>query len=261
MSKQSLGDTDCHKRRNPVPVWQGKEYPKHDCGERMVRFHKIHGPEWVQAFQRWSVRLEGHFMDEPGEISCFMNLGNRREAPYVGKRSRYYKAWTVANGDSPQPGAMSPEIFLDKCFLVLVQDSTQGPDFSENGERKLKASGDIYSHISEIRELLHSPLTPLNQESGIKNQESANHPIKQSTNQDCHRERLQGSAGPRRGFTPSEPKSGVDSFCPAQAISEPNKSHCAGSRDTSSQETSGSPRNYCEVFRQPKELLRRRGIQ
>ena len=214
------------QRKSPIPVWEGKEYAKHDRGERMVCAHEIQGPEWVTRFQRWSVRIGFHFMDEPGEVSCFLNLGNRKEAPYVGKRSRYYEAWTLANGGPPNKGdSMSADIFLNKCFLALVEDSTLGADFGENRERNTKPAGEVYSHISELRELVYSPLHPpiRNQES--INQESGNHAIKQSTNQGCHRcghedaGRILPSksfsaapARPRRGFTQNKPKGGMDSI-------------------------------------------------
>lgn len=253
MPKQGLGDApDRTQRKNPIPVWQGQEYAKHERGERIVRVHEVQGPEWVRQFQRWSVRVGAHLMDERGEVSCFLNLGNRKEAPYVGRRSRYYKAWSLANGGPPHKGEpMSADIFLDKCFLAVIEDSTLGAELGENHERKPKPAGEVYSIISELRELVYSPLHPpiKNQES--INQESAKHPIKQSTNQDCHRGNASTSAPAGRGFTPSKPKSGVDLLRPAQAIASLEKATMASGPDINARR---------KLLQQQKQQLRAREV-
>ena len=116
----------------------------------MVRAHKIQGPEWVRAFCRWSLRIEFHLMDEPGTVSLFVNLGTNRDRPTVGgRRSNYYRFWTMANGTPPRKGeAMHYDIFIGKCFWALVENSV-----TDNAGRQ-KPEHDVYSRIVELEELI-----------------------------------------------------------------------------------------------------------
>lgn len=137
------------RRKNPIPVWEGKEYQRHDQGERLIRVVEIQGPEWVRRYHRWSVRLESALTDEPGVVSYFMNMGNNPEAPWAGRHSNYYKAWTLANGGPPRRGeAMDPDIFLGKFFRALIEDC------KKDSSDKEKADGEVYSHIKELRVLV-----------------------------------------------------------------------------------------------------------
>ena len=136
-------------KANLIPVWDGKEYQRHEEGERLIQVRKIQGPEWVRSYSRWSIRLECCLTDEPGEVSYFMNMGNDREGPRAGRHSNYYKAWTLANGGPPRKGeAMDPKIFLDKFFRAQVTDC------KKDSNDKDKPKGDVYSHITELRELV-----------------------------------------------------------------------------------------------------------
>ena len=84
------------------PTWDGEEYPRIDGGLRMVRAHKIQGPQWVKAYGRWSLRIEFHTMDERGTVSLFLNLGTNRKQPKVpGRKSNFYRYWTLASKRRP----------------------------------------------------------------------------------------------------------------------------------------------------------------
>src|SRR6185369_17784750 len=124
----------------PLLVWERDDYPRVDCGRRMVRGHEIQGPEWVRAFSRWSLRIEFHMMDELGTVSLFVNLGTNRDRPTVGgRRSNYYRFWTMANGTPPRKGeAMHYDIFIGKCFWALVENSV-----TDNAGRQ-KPEHDVY---------------------------------------------------------------------------------------------------------------------
>ena len=136
-------------RKNPAPVWQGQQYPKHDEGVRLVRVSEIQGPQWVFNFMRWSIRLGCSLTDEPGEASYFMNMGNKREAPQVGRQSKYYRAWTMANGGPPCKGqAMAPDVFLGKFLRVRIEDCRKDRDERE------KPEGEVYSRITELLEIV-----------------------------------------------------------------------------------------------------------
>jgi hypothetical protein len=134
----------------PLLVWEQDDYPRVDGGLRMVRAHKIQGPEWVRAFSRWSLRIEFHLMDERGTVSLFLNLGTDRERPTVGgRKSRFYRFWTLANGGPPRKHeVMNYEIFLGKCFWARIEDCTK------DSEGRPKLDGEKYSRIVDLEELI-----------------------------------------------------------------------------------------------------------
>jgi hypothetical protein len=137
------------RKKNLIPVWDGKEYQRHDQGERLIQVCEIQGPEWVRRYSRWSIRLGCCLTDELGEVSYFMNMGTNREGPRAGRHSNYYNAWTLANGDPPRKGeVMDPKIFLGKFFRASIEDC--GKDSNDRD----KLPGEVYSHIKELRELV-----------------------------------------------------------------------------------------------------------
>jgi len=144
------------ERRSPgksgsAPIWEGKEYPRLDPGKYLVRGAEVAGPVWVNQYRRWCVRVQFHLMEEPGEVSAFFNLGNDPKGPRVGRQSKFYKAWKMANGGPPSRGEeMSPDIFLDKMMVVSVDDC----DLDSEGATK--DDDDIYSKITAF----HSLVTP-----------------------------------------------------------------------------------------------------
>lgn len=103
-------------------------------------------------FRRHVCRLA--FMDpntgDGASIYGFINLG-RGESPKAGRRSRYWKAWTMANGAPARRGqTMTPKIFYGRWFRVEVADVTQ------NTEKKAHGQPEIYSTVREILELAHA---------------------------------------------------------------------------------------------------------
>ncbi len=133
---------------NPLEgmVWRGPDYPLLESGNYVVRAVKVQGPEWVRSFCRWSLRIEFALTTEPGFISAFFNFGNDKTAKSIGRQSRYFKAWTVANGELPKRGElMSPDVFLNgQFFEVLVEkcdkDSAGNP----------KPEEEVYSRVTKI---------------------------------------------------------------------------------------------------------------
>ncbi len=142
-----------HGQRQRVvtpPTWDREDYPRIDGGLRMVRAHKIQGPEWVIAYGRWSLRIEFHTMDEPGTVSLFLNLGTVRKNPKVpGRKSNFYRYWTLANGGPPKRGqTMHWDVFLDKCFWARVEDC------KEDSQGHEKEEYDVYSRIVDLEKLI-----------------------------------------------------------------------------------------------------------
>jgi hypothetical protein len=143
--------------------------------------------------------------DSAAKVCAFYNFGNDRNAPKIGRRGNYFKAWTLANGELPLKGQeMSPGVFMEcQVFTIEVKDS------GRNSAEKDKADAEVYSVVTEIasveRPSLHSPnpesinQKSLNHESGIK--QSPNQAINQSgwpaSEQRSHRPLRFASAGRR----------------------------------------------------------------
>jgi hypothetical protein len=127
-------------------VWRGPDYPVLLAGEYTVRAVRYQGPEWVRSFRRWSIRLEFALVHEPVSVSAFFNLGNDPNGYRVGRQSRFYKAWVIANGEHPHRGQfMDPQVFLeDQFFQVVVADSRK------DAERKDKQPAEVYSVVTQV---------------------------------------------------------------------------------------------------------------
>jgi hypothetical protein len=127
-------------------VWRGPEYPVLPAGKYTVRGVAIQGPQWLPNYQRWSLRVEFTLIDEPILVSTFFNFGSDRNRPQVGRRSKYYKAWVLANGEHPRRREkMRPDIFLEgQFFEVEVQPSK----IDEEGQ--LKPNAEIYSIVTKL---------------------------------------------------------------------------------------------------------------
>lgn len=127
-------------------VWRGPDYPVLSPGVYTVRGVRIQGPEWVRSYRRWSVRVEFGLVSESISVSAFFNLGNNPEAYKIGRQSRFYKAWVIANGEHPRHGEpMNPNIFLEgKFFEVEVESCNRDPD------GKPKHEAEVYSRVTRI---------------------------------------------------------------------------------------------------------------
>ena len=95
--------------------------------------------------------------DSAAKVCAFYNFGDDRNAPKIGRRGNYFKAWTLANGQLPRKGQeMSPDVFMEgQVFTIEVKDS------SRNSAEKDKADAEVYSVVTEIvfvaRPSLHFP--------------------------------------------------------------------------------------------------------
>jgi len=127
-------------------VWRGPDYPVLSPGVYTVRAVRYQGPEWVRSFRRWSVRLEFALVNESVSVSAFFNLGDDPNGYRVGRQSRFYKAWVIANGEHPRKGQlMDLDVFLEgQFFQVVVADS------GKDAERKNKNPAEVYSIVTQI---------------------------------------------------------------------------------------------------------------
>ena len=129
-----------------------------DDGRMLVRVTELQGPEWVRNYQRWSIRLGCEGVHEPVSLSLFINLGNDPAGPRVaGRQSKYYKHWSMANGQPPAKGqSMAADVFLDKFFMAQVEKATKGTKGEAKGDEE------IYSRIIHFIRLeeMSLPHTP-----------------------------------------------------------------------------------------------------
>jgi len=101
----------------------------------------------VKRYRRWSIRLEFSLLDEAIEVSAFFNLGANPDEPFIGRRSRYFEAWSQTNGGPPKNGQrMTPATFIDPTLLytVRVEDATKDSDEQE------KPDALVYSRVTKI---------------------------------------------------------------------------------------------------------------
>ncbi|WP_263382254.1 hypothetical protein [Granulicella arctica] len=132
--------------RAKAMVWTGPEYPVLRPGKYTVRGLSIQGPDWVRSYFRWSLRIEFGLTTETESVSAFFNFGSDAAKPRIGRQSRYYKAWVVANGEHPRKGEeMSANVFLEGQFFEVEVD-----DCNRDAEGNSKPGADTYSRITRI---------------------------------------------------------------------------------------------------------------
>jgi hypothetical protein len=86
-------------------------------------------------------------MTGEGAVSAFFNMGKDQAKPHIGRRSRFYAVWSLANGEAPRKGQqMTLEAFTEAglVYLVRVADSTK------DGKDTAKPDALIYSRVTEI---------------------------------------------------------------------------------------------------------------
>lgn len=128
-------------------VWEGVELPRVAPGNYRAACVRWQGPEFVRAFQRWSVRLEFSLLDDGTLVSAFYNLGSDPARPRVGRRSRYYAAWSQANGEPPRKGQkITPEAFAEPGLLYTLQVA----DAVKDEAQKRKPDALVYSRVVNI---------------------------------------------------------------------------------------------------------------
>jgi hypothetical protein len=131
-------------------VWDGRDYQRLETGLREVYVAEVQGPEWVRSFRRWSLRIGCCTVDEPGEVSAFVNLGEG-DRPSLGKgrQSRAYRLIVLALGGPPPRGQIDfKQILVGKHFLVRIDDC------AFDSRNRQKSEGEIYSRIAEFVRLI-----------------------------------------------------------------------------------------------------------
>jgi hypothetical protein len=134
-------------KESPDLTWQGIELPRVTPGDYQAVCVAWQGPEWCRSFRRWSLRLEFSLLAEDTCVSAFFNMGSDATGMHIGRRSRYYAAWSMANGESPRKGQrMAPETFTEPGLTYLVRVA----DAAKDGKGEMKANALVYSRVTEI---------------------------------------------------------------------------------------------------------------
>ena len=133
--------------QGPSLVWEGVELPRVSPSLYRAVCVEHQGPVWVRAFNRWSVRLGFSLLDDGTIVSAFFNMGNDRAKPRVGRRSRFYAVWAMANGGPPYKGqelALSTFTEPGLAYVVQVEDALS------DGKGSAKPEELVYSRVSEV---------------------------------------------------------------------------------------------------------------
>jgi hypothetical protein len=159
------------------PTWDGVTYPRVSAGRYSAVAVRIQGPEWIHRYSRWSLLVEFELLGESESVlvCAFFNMGSDRRKAKVGRHSRYFKAWTIANGGLPLRGQqMDPGVFLEEqVFLLEVADS------KTDSEERQKTDAEIYSRVTALISAERARQQSFNQESRIT--QSPNQAINQSS--------------------------------------------------------------------------------
>ncbi len=129
-------------------TWRGAAFVKIQPGKYMACCSGWKGPEWVPAYRRYSFRLIFRPIAEDVDITMFINFGKSPEPPRS-IASRYFKAWTMANGEAPLLGQpMVPTVFVEPglTYVIEVEDASIDPTTKEDRPACL-----VYSRVKEIQ--------------------------------------------------------------------------------------------------------------
>lgn len=128
-------------------VWKGDTYARVPPGIYQAACTGWQGPEWVLNFRRWSLRLNFALLDGEAEVSAFLNLGSDPKRKSYGRRSKFFKAWCQANGETPLKGQrLVFSAFTEPGLLYTVRVADAGKD--EHQEDKPDVL--VYSKVTEI---------------------------------------------------------------------------------------------------------------
>lgn len=208
----------------PLPTWDGPEYARVPPGRYDAAVTRYQGPEWVRRYRRWSLMVEFELLCESKRVCAFFNMGTNPEKPHAGPQSRYFRAWTLANGERPHAKQkLDPRVFLDcQIFSVEVEDCRA------DAEGQQKDDSLVYSRVkgvlsANLPNQRNQTIMQSAQSSDSVNQESK---IMQSRNQESTNQggRVHPKASPQPGVGNAHAKQTrrAGASAPAQAESSKN---------------------------------------
>jgi hypothetical protein len=133
---------------SPRFIWQGVDLPRINPGDYKAVCSGWQGPAWLRFYKRWSLRLEFSLLDDGSLVSYFIGMGeDPKRAMPQGRRSNFYAAWTLANGEAPRKGQeMSLDAFKEPGLLYLVRVA----DSVKDGKDEEKPDAMRYSKVTKI---------------------------------------------------------------------------------------------------------------
>jgi hypothetical protein len=133
-------------------VWQGDTYARVPPGIYQAACTGWQGPEWVFSYRRWSLRLNFALLDGEAEVSAFLNMGNDPKRKSYGRRTKFYKAWCQANGDTPRKGQrLLFSAFTEPGLLYTVRVA----DAVKDEAQEEKPDVLVYSKVTDILRVEH----------------------------------------------------------------------------------------------------------
>ena len=207
-----------------LPTWDGPEYARVSPGRYEAVVTRFQGPEWVRRFRRWSLMIEFELLSESKRVCAFFNMGTNPETLHAGPQSRYFRAWTLANGERPRPKQrLDPSVFMDgQVFKVEVADSLA------DVEGQQKEDSLVYSRVTAILSAdlpihLNHPIRQSPQSPHFSNHESE---IMQSRNQESTNQggQIPIKASPQPGAGNAHAKRTRRAGVSAPAQAKPSKS-------------------------------------
>ena len=126
---------------SPADRIEPGEYPAYSSSEKISS-----DPQ----FRRWVCAVQFDVLDASltrvlARLTWFLNLG-ARDKPHAGRRSNYWRAWTVANSKPPaRRDRVTPQVFVRRQARVTVADTEQ-----DHRQRPVTES----SRYSVVREVL-----------------------------------------------------------------------------------------------------------
>ena len=127
----------------PDPVCTREPYPRYEPGTYEAECVSARA-EYDRMFHRWGCVLRFSILPDGVPICCFLNYGKEQK---LGDRprSKYYRAWVIANGERPRKRqTLSHRIFVGKIFEIEIGDVLQ--DFEKRDHPKAM----IYSVVRSI---------------------------------------------------------------------------------------------------------------
>lgn len=132
---------------SPSLTWQDVDLPRVPPGDYQAVCVGWQGPQWCRTYRRWSLRLEFSLMSGEGVVSAFFNMGSDPQKFRIGRRSRFYTVWSLANGEAPRRGQqMALEALTDPALLYLVRVA----DSVKDARDAEKPDALRYSRVTEI---------------------------------------------------------------------------------------------------------------
>lgn len=126
-------------------TWHGADYPRVREGNYKAACVATQGPEFCRAFQRQSLRLEFALLDDGTLVSMFLNMGSSGKVP--GSQSRFFKVWTMANGEQPRKGQkMTLSTFTEPGLIYTISVEDCRTDVNQ----KTKDDALVYSRVTDV---------------------------------------------------------------------------------------------------------------